>query len=122
MLADKWGTASSSYHWGEYAQWLGCLCGKPPFGPVRTTAARPPLSLYTWHMANKWWIIDAGSPDSMSGEKAGLIQAPTEELARQRYLGGRPEDWVIFAIEETKKPAKQEEFVPSEPIQYASSE
>ena len=67
----------------------------------------------------KWWSIDAGSPSNTSGETNGTIQAPTEELARARYLGQRPEGWVIFAISETEAPKNQKPLPPSEDTQYA---
>ena len=71
----------------------------------------------------KHWIVDAGLPNNTGGETAGSITAPTEELARARYLAQRPEGWVIFAIEEVAKPPQPlEPLPPTDAVQYADPE
>lgn len=59
-----------------------------------------------------WWKVDAGLPGGREGERDGVIEAPTEETARERYLAQRPEGWVIFSIEPGDAP---QPYVPPEP-------
>lgn len=49
----------------------------------------------------KRWMISAGTPDGLRGEREGWVDtAPdaTEEEARAAYLAERPTSWVIHTI------------------------